>query len=169
MKSGVTHSTEVTLPGAIMSEIPSEGAGYSMIPAHLMEDPNAVAVFGSNTKGRHGAGMALMCKQLYGAIYGFGIGIQGKSYAIPTKDGNFHNLRDPRARLPLIDIELSVNDWMWYAEHHPEKKFYVGRIGCGLAGNLDSEIAPLFTGSPANCWFDPLWKPYGLKSWADLP
>jgi hypothetical protein len=47
---------------------------------------DAVFVFGSNLAGRHGKGAALHARQHCGAIYGQGEGLQGRSYAIPTKD-----------------------------------------------------------------------------------
>ena len=31
-----------------------------------------------------------------------------------------------------------------FARSHPEKFFYVTRIGCGIAGFTDKQIAPLF-------------------------
>jgi hypothetical protein len=45
-----------------------------------------IFVFGSNLAGRHGAGAALAALKDHGAIYGRGEGLQGQSYAIPTKD-----------------------------------------------------------------------------------
>lgn len=47
---------------------------------------NEIYVFGSNTQGRHGRGSALTAREKYGAIYGQPEGLQGKSYAIVTKD-----------------------------------------------------------------------------------
>ena len=47
---------------------------------------NEIFVFGSNPEGRHGAGSAKLAKQKFGAIYGKGRGIQGRSYALITKN-----------------------------------------------------------------------------------
>ena len=47
-----------------------------------------------------------------------------------------------------------------YAADHPELIFQVTRIGCGLAGYKDEEIAPLFLGSGINCEFDSAWKSF---------
>lgn len=47
---------------------------------------NQIFVFGSNNQGRHGKGSALFAKQKCGAIYGQSKGMQGRSYAIITKD-----------------------------------------------------------------------------------
>ena len=35
--------------------------------------------------------------------------------------------------------------------------FKVTQIGCGLAGYKPEDIAPMFEGSPKNCWFDHAW------------
>ena len=48
----------------------------------LKEDE--VFVFGSNLKGLHGGGAARVARKHFGAIMGQGVGMQGKSYAIPT-------------------------------------------------------------------------------------
>ena len=46
-----------------------------------------IFVFGSNEAGRHGAGAARVHLQ-YGAVYGWGYGHYGNSYAIPTLSKN---------------------------------------------------------------------------------
>ena len=56
-----------------------------------------------------------------------------------------------------------------YARAHTDLEFHVVRIGCGLAGFSDEQIAPLFEGAPANCRFDPKWEKYGLSPWEDEP
>jgi hypothetical protein len=103
-----------------------------------------IFVFGSNLAGRHGKGAALFARQHHGAIYGKGIGPQGNAYAIPTKDGNLRTL-------PLTKITDYVIDFINYAERHPELTFEVTRIGCGLAGYKDADIAPMFRLAPSNC------------------
>ena len=101
-----------------------------------------VFVFGSNLAGRHGKGAALHAKQYYGAIYGNGVGMQGvgaqgSSYAIPTKD---HNLKT----LPLREIGVHTHNFLNFAIEHPEFTFHVTPIGCGLAGYKPEQILPLF-------------------------
>lgn len=103
-----------------------------------------IFVFGSNLAGRHGAGAALHAVQKCGAIYGQGVGLQGKSYGIPTKDENIQTL-------PLDRIEAAVVDFKLFAKSHPEMTFQVTPIGCGLAGYKPAQIAPLFKDSPNNC------------------
>jgi hypothetical protein len=108
------------------------------------ETNRTIFVFGSNEAGRHGAGAAKCAKLHHGAVYGVGIGIQGDSYAIPTKDADLKPL-------PLPRIALYVRDFIEFARAHPNWTFTVTRVGCGLAGYTDSDIAPLFSGAPRNC------------------
>ena len=103
-----------------------------------------IFVFGSNLAGRHGKGAALHALKHYGAIYGQGIGLQGDSYAIPTKDYRLHPL-------PLADIARHVEEFKRFAANHPEMRFQVTAIGCGLAGFTPDQIAPLFADAPFNC------------------
>lgn len=103
-----------------------------------------IFVFGSNLAGRHGKGAALYARKNYGAIYGQGEGLQGQSYAIPTKDENLRTLS-------LFHIEKFVNRFNRFAEDHPEFIFQVTPIGCGLAGYKPEQIAPFFENSPFNC------------------
>lgn len=102
-----------------------------------------IFVFGSNLAGRHGKGAALAAKEQYGAIYGQGIGRQGESYAIPTKDENL-------CVLPLEEIQIYVDRFLEYARTHPELVFELTPIGCGLAGYSAEEIAPMFKDAPDN-------------------
>lgn len=112
-----------------------------------------VFVFGSNLAGRHGAGAALAARQRFGATLGLGVGPQGRSYAIPTKDAQLR-------ALPLERIAGHVADFLGYARAHPQRLFFVSRVGCGLAGHEDAQIAPFFADAPANCSF--------AKQWASL-
>ncbi|HRV18842.1 MAG TPA: hypothetical protein P5317_12635 [Myxococcota bacterium] len=102
-----------------------------------------VYVFGSNLAGRHGKGSALHAKLYFGAIPGQGIGRQGNSYAIPTKDF----LLKP---LPLNLIQQHIIDFCAYANCHFEESFHVVEIGCGLAGYTPEQIAPMFKCAPEN-------------------
>ncbi|MCL2063381.1 MAG: hypothetical protein FWG98_03280 [Candidatus Cloacimonetes bacterium] len=94
--------------------------------------PNEVFVFGSNLAGQHAGGAAQTAHEKFGAIYGQGVGLQGQSYAIPTMQGGVDSI------IPY------VNDFLDFAKEHQELFFYVTRIGCGIAGFKDEEIAPLF-------------------------
>jgi hypothetical protein len=103
-----------------------------------------IFVFGSNLAGRHGRGAAKDAVDKYGAIYGQGAGLQGHSYAIPTKDERIQTL-------PLLVISNYVKQFLWFATVHPEMEFFVTKIGCGLAGYTPEQIAPFFRGAPKNC------------------
>lgn len=109
-------------------------------------------VFGSNLSGIHGAGAALVAKTKFGAISGQGVGLYGRSIAIPTK-GAMLNV------LPLDMIQKYVKLFVDGTIAHPELKFFVTRVGCGLAGYKDNQIAPMFKGA-INCSFAQEWKPY---------
>lgn len=94
--------------------------------------PNEIFVFGSNLAGAHGGGAARIAMDKFGAVWGQGVGLQGQSYAIPTMQGGVETIK------PYVD------EFIEFAKMHPEYKFLVTRIGCGIAGFTDEEIAPLF-------------------------
>jgi hypothetical protein len=119
---------------------------------------NMIFVFGSNEAGIHGSGAAAFAVLHRGAKMRVGRGLQGQSYAIPTKDSKI------RTR-PLAAIQEDVDDFKLFAAQHPEMNFQVTRIGCGLAGYTDEQIMPMFGDPPDNCWFPPEWEQYGLKVW----
>lgn len=93
---------------------------------------NQVFVFGSNLAGMHGGGAARVARLRFGAVMGNGVGMQGRSYAIPTMQGGTETIRP------------YVNDFIAYAKEHPELTFLVTPIGCGIAGFEPEDIAPLF-------------------------
>lgn len=94
--------------------------------------PNEIFVFGSNLVGAHGGGAAWIAYQHFGAIMGQGVGLQGQSYAIPTMQGGVETIK------PYVD------EFIAFAKAHPELRFFVTKIGCGIAGFRVEEIAPLF-------------------------
>jgi hypothetical protein len=110
-----------------------------------------IFVFGSNLAGRHGKGAALDAKRLYGAKLGVGVGRTGNAYAIPTKDEKLRTL-------PLDVIEKHVSDFLVYAEANPTLHFKVTRVGCGLAGYTDDQIAPMFASATLNCILPDGWR-----------
>lgn len=91
-----------------------------------------IFVFGSNLQGMHGGGAARIALKNFGAIMGQGVGLQGHSYAIPTMQGGVETIQ------PYVD------DFIEFAKKRKDLIFYVTRIGCGIAGFKDDEIAPLF-------------------------
>lgn len=117
-------------------------------------DINQVFVFGSNLDGRHGAGAALLAKEVFGAEQGKGEGQYGHSYALPTCNENIKPL-------PLEEIRKHIRTFCVFAREHMENQYLVTEIGCGLAGYTPKDIAPLFpdmimsTGNvslPASFW-----------------
>jgi len=113
-----------------------------------------IFVFGSNTKGFHGAGAALTAYRVHGAKRGVGEGLTGNAYAIPTKN-------DKLASRTLKEIQASVNTFKAFAASRPDLTFNVTRTGCGLAGYKPEQIAPMFKGAPDNVRFiDPSWEAY---------
>lgn len=95
-------------------------------------DRDDIFVFGSNLRGLHNGGAARVAYKKFGAVRGQGVGIQGQSYAIPTMQGGVETIR------PYVD------DFIKLAREWDQNTFYVTRIGCGIAGFTDEEIAPLF-------------------------
>lgn len=112
----------------------------------------AVFVFGSNLAGRHGKGAALHALKKHGAIYGQGVGRQGNSYAIPTKDANIQTL-------PLEYIKHYIGEFIEYAWNTPECMFMLTPIGTGLAGYSREEIYSLLKqfDVPSNVLFTKEW------------
>lgn len=95
-------------------------------------DRDDIFVFGSNLQGAHGGGAARVARQRFGAVMGQGVGLQGQSYAIPTMQGGVETIK------PYVDQFID------FARECDQNTFWVTRIGCGIAGFTDEEIAPLF-------------------------
>ncbi len=91
-----------------------------------------IFVFGSNLMGHHYGGAANIAHKLFGAVWGCGEGLYGKSYAIPTMQGGVDTIK------PYVD------DFIDFAISHSELTFLVTKIGCGIAGFKIEDIAPLF-------------------------
>lgn len=95
---------------------------------------NQVFVFGSNSLGYHTGGASKMARR-FGAIWGQAEGIQGQSYAIPVDFGKGNM---------APDIQPYIDRFIAYAKNHPENHFLVTRVGCGIAGYTDMEMAKYF-------------------------
>jgi hypothetical protein len=111
-----------------------------------------IFVFGSNKAGRHGKGAALYAKENYGAIYGKGEGIQGQSYAIPTKDENLNPVS-------VRDLQDAIGRFCEYARENKQMKFALTPVGCGLAGFKKSDVWGMFKfhGLPSNVYLTSSW------------
>jgi len=104
---------------------------------------NHIFVFGSNTAGRHGKGAALDAKNNFGAITGQGYGLQGQSFAIPTKDGDLNVLDNKQ-------IQGYIDKFFEFAKNNPDKTFVFTDIGTGLAGKNANEITSMLSNKPDN-------------------
>lgn len=114
-------------------EIQTKKMTTRFTPANIKSlNEGEIFVFGSNLQGYHGGGAARVAMNRFGAKFGVGVGLQGQSYAIPTMQGGVDTIR------PYVD------EFIEFARQHPELTFYVTRIGCGIAGFYDKQIAPLF-------------------------
>ena len=114
-----------------MSRNRTENPNIAADRIDILEE-HEIFVFGSNLAGRHGGGAARAANMKFGAEWGVGVGLTGQSYAIPTMQGGVET------------IKPYVEEFIRFAQANPELKFLVTRIGCGIAGFRDEEIAPLF-------------------------
>lgn len=122
--------------------------------------PNEVFVFGSNLQGRHGGGAAREAHAKFGAEWGVGVGPTGRCYAIPTMQGGVETIRP------------YVKQFLKYAKANPQTRFLLTRIGCGIAGFSDREMAMLFVGgegcpnvmSLPNVTIPEQWLPYLIST-----
>lgn len=116
------------------------------IPRNLPE--NTIVVFGSNTAGWHGAGLARECKEYHGAIYGKGQGLQGQSYAIPTREPDPSKPKPALRTLPISKIaqyvQIFSNDVHKNGLQGRYDTYIIPQIGCGFAGYNPYQIAPMF-------------------------
>lgn len=119
--------------------------------------PTVRFVFGSNLSGIHGAGAAAYAHKHWGAKWGVGEGLTGRSYALPTKD---HNVQ---TTLPLTRILQAMRALVDCAHDHEDLIFLVTPVGCGLAGLKEETVKGLLieAGGPTKnmlftaSWFDP--------------
>ncbi len=98
--------------------------------------PSQIFVFGSNTLGYHTGGASGAARKKFGALWGQPEGLQGQSYAIPVDYG--------RGVRRDVDVRQAVNRFISFAKEHTELFFMVTRIGCGIAGYHDVEMAQFF-------------------------
>ena len=100
-------------------------------------EPGEVFVFGSNAAGLHAAGAAALAHERFGAVWGQGHGLHGQSYAINSMSG-------------LGILRQEVAGFVDFAADHPELRFLVTEIGCGIAGYTPIEVAPFFAAAGDN-------------------
>ncbi len=98
--------------------------------------PKQIFVFGSNTLGYHTGGASGTARKKFGAVWGQAEGLQGQSYAIPVDFG-----KDVRKDNEVKD---AVDRFIAFAKEHTDLFFFVTRVGCGIAGYHDEEMAQFF-------------------------
>lgn len=96
-----------------------------------------IIVVGTNIMGLHAGGAAKYACERFGLVWGCGEGLSGQTYALSTMEG-------------LDWLNESVEDFIKFAQHNPNLTFYLTRVGCGIAGYRDDQIAPLFKDAPSN-------------------
>jgi hypothetical protein len=108
-----------------------------------MHQTDTYFVFGSNRLGVHGAGAARVARMQWGAKMGVGEGLTGRAYALPTKS-------DPRRTLAPDEVAVHVQRFLSVARDNPHAVFLLTKVGCGLAGFDERDIARLFADAPPN-------------------
>jgi hypothetical protein len=98
-----------------------------------------IFVFGSNSLGQHYGGAARFAHERFGAPMGEARGLRGSSYAIATCErpgtpGSF----------TIEQVAEQVQEFVGHVQANPDKRYWLTRVGCGLAGFGDSRVAPLF-------------------------
>lgn len=127
--------------------------------ADAMMHPSATFVFGSNLAGIHGGGAAAFAHRHYGAVWGRGEGLQGRSYAWPTKDWQIDTL-------PVYQVATHAQRFVDCAASQPHLQFIVTRVGCGLAGLTDDVmVRTLPAWIPANVQLPPRWVALRERGW----
>lgn len=127
---------------------------------------DVVFVFGSNPEGRHGAGAARVAREQFGAIYGQGEGLQGNSYALPTKDLRITENHGYKS-ISEADIMTNIKKMYECAEQNPDRRFMVAYTNAPgektLNGYTGAEMIDMFIGAdggriPSNVIFSEAWK-----------
>lgn len=106
--------------------------------------PNEVFVFGSNLEGNHAGGAAKTAYDKFGAEAGVYFGLTGQSFAIPTC------IRPGVPFKSMYDIEPYVEEFLNFAEDHPNLTFLVSPLGTGVARFPLDYIDSLFEDIPFN-------------------
>jgi hypothetical protein len=116
---------------------------------------NQVFVFGSNPEGRHGAGTAKIARIKFGAEYGNGRGIQGQSYALPTKnlktgfyekETGIKYLKDGYKSISEEQIIDNITMLYYYVDENKDKEFLIAyqNEGFNLNGYTSEEMLDMF-------------------------
>lgn len=135
--------------------LPAIAEGQNCYYIGMLDKPDdTIFVFGSNLQGIHGKGAALEALA-YGAVRGIGVGLQGETYAIPTREFTHREIKT----LSLDVIRSYVEDFVRLTQTSPGRRWLLTAIGTGYAGYKAHEIAPMFTGV-VNCYIPAEWRQY---------
>lgn len=119
--------------------------GMETTPEKITELPEgSIFVFGSNASGSHGAGAAAIAVTKFGAVRGRGEGLQGQSYALPSMEGR-------------QALQEAAERFVEFARSRPDLRFYLTKVGCGIAGYGEDVVAPMFAEAPDNVVKPPGW------------
>lgn len=113
--------------------------------------PNEIFVFGSNVAGHHAGGAARQATECFGAADGIGEGLTGSSYAFPTLGRHFE-------RLQLRELEAARDRLYACCFDHPQLRFLLTKVGCGIAGYPESVMRALFGRAPRNLVLPEDWR-----------
>ena len=109
-----------------------------------------IFVFGSNELGEHLGGSAKQALEQFGAINGWGEGLQGQSYAFPTLNRSMQKRSHTKLRLSVYRLYTCCHK-------NPDKEFLLTKVGCGIAGFSEEFMKKLFRNSPPNLTLPEDW------------
>ena len=98
----------------------------------IQNKKNSIFVFESDEFGMHKNGNANIARTFFGAEYGVGYGLKGRSYAIPTKDMFFEDLMES-------EIEFYVDQFIEFAKTKKRKTFYISEFENKSVGEMFRE------------------------------
>jgi hypothetical protein len=121
-------------------------------------EANQIFVFGSNPQGIHGGGTAKIAHEKYGAEFGNGRGIQGRSYGLVTKNLTPNFVEDSTGityskvgerSVSRMQILNNILDLYLYAISNKEFEFLIAYTsGPNLNGYEPKDMANMFTFFP---------------------
>ncbi len=163
LKQRDTKQEEMPVEESLPKE--AKATNLSFYSGMITPDENTIFVFGSNPEGRHGAGAAKVAREKFGAVYGQGEGLQGNSYALPTKDLRIKENRGLRSISPE-QITENIRKMYEVARQNPNRRFKVAYTNnlneTSLNGYTGAEMIEMFKNAgpiPSNVMFSENWKP----------
>ena len=122
-------------------------------------EPHQILVFGSNPEGRHGAGVARLALDEFGAKWGEGRGLHGQSYGLITKNLTPFYYETEKAieydkagfrSVSPQQIKYNIKELYEFAKENPDLEFHVAYTdkGKNLNGYSSQEMADMFCAYP---------------------